>query len=414
MSDILVVSLVFPPDNVSTAQIMGELSIDLKNYNHNITVISTIPHYNRRIEIENSQPIKKKWGKLLYKSQFNGITVYHIWIPQKGKNILIRIFGWIFFHFMSLAVGLTIIPRPKIIFSPSPPLTIGIVSWLLGSIYKIPSIYNVQEIYPDIAIRLGVLKNKFIIKLFFILEKFVYSKASAITVIAKGMKKQLLGKNVNEDKIYIIPNFVDVTDLREVAGINPFSKKHNIHNKFVISYAGNIGPAQGLECFIEAAIILKNKKEVMFLMMGDGILRKSFADKISLLSLENFILLPYQPYSLMNQVYSSSNLCLVPQASNTSLEAIPSKVYRIMACSRPVLALTDPDSDLGSLVGKSGCGLIVKPGLDKDLAETILVASSKQEECKQMGARGREYVKSHYSRKKITREYHDLIQHLKS
>ena len=79
------VSLVFPPDNVSTAQIMGELSIDLKKYGHNVTVISTIPHYNRGIEKEKSQPIRKKWGKLLRKSQFKEIMVYHIWIPQKGK-----------------------------------------------------------------------------------------------------------------------------------------------------------------------------------------------------------------------------------------------------------------------------------------------------------------------------------------
>ena len=331
---------------------------------------------------------------------------------SKGENVLVRILGWIFFHIMSLVVGLTLISRPSIIIAPSPPLTIGIVSWLLGLIYKIPTIYNVQEIYPDIAIRLGALKNNFLINILLKLEKFVYSKASAITVIAKGMKKQLLGKNVAASKIHVIPNFVDVIDFIGVEKNNFFSKKYNIQNKFVISYAGNMGPAQGLECFIKAADTLKKNKEIIFLMMGDGILRSYFVDKIKTLSLKNFILLPYQPFSLMTQVYSSSNVCLVPQASNISFDAIPSKVYRIMACSRPVLALTDPSSDLARIVGDSGCGKIVSPGETEDLVRTILGAFSKQKEWMNMGASGMKYVKAYYSREKITREYHNLIRSL--
>ena len=192
MSDVLLVSLVFPSDSVSTAQIMGELSVDLQKHGHRVTVISTIPHYNRKSENEISQPLKSKWGRVLYQSDYHGIIVYHIFMPPKGDNMLWRFLSWGFFHIMSIIVGLAIVPRPSIIIAPSPPLTIGLSSWLLGIFYRAPYIYNVQEIYPDIAIRLGAVRNPWIIGLLYQLEKFVYSKASVVTVIASQMRKQLM------------------------------------------------------------------------------------------------------------------------------------------------------------------------------------------------------------------------------
>ena len=158
MAEVLLLSLVFPPDGVSTAQIMGELAVDLVKYGHRVTVISTIPHYNRNLENESAQPLRQKWGKLLYQSEFKGMAVYHSFMPAKGQNKLMRILAWAFFHFISIIAGLMIVPRPAVILSPSPPLTIGLCAWLLGSLCRAPYIYNVQEIYPDIAIRLGMIK----------------------------------------------------------------------------------------------------------------------------------------------------------------------------------------------------------------------------------------------------------------
>ena len=210
MAEVLLLSLVFPPDSVSTAQIMGELAVDLEKHGHRVTVISTIPHYNRNLENEKYQPLQPKWGKILYQSEYHGMTVYHTFMPPKGQNILWRLLAWAFFHIISIIAGLMIVPRPSVIIAPSPPLTIGLCAWLLGMLRRAPYIYNVQEIYPDIAIRLGVVRNSWVIDLLYRLEKFVYSKASAVTVIASRMREQLLEKGVSNDKVHVIPNFVDV------------------------------------------------------------------------------------------------------------------------------------------------------------------------------------------------------------
>ena len=412
MAEVLLLSLVFPPDSVSTAQIMGELAVDLVKHGHQVTVISTIPHYNRNLETERCQPLRQKWGKILYQSDFKGLTVYHSFMPAKGQNKLLRILAWAFFHFISITAGLTIAPRPSVIISPSPPLTIGLCAWVLGLLRRAPYIYNVQEIYPDIAIRLGMVKNRWIIKGLYRLELFVYSKSSAITVIASRMREKLLEKGVSDQKVQVIPNFVDVRDLAPLPKDNDFSRKHDLNERFVVSYAGNMGPAQGLEDFIEAAKILRDVHGICFLMMGDGILRDFLRQRIEQYDLTNVVFLPYQPFSLMGQAYASSDLCLVPQAIETGFEAIPSKVYRIMACARAVLAVTDQNSDLARLVTEASCGAFVLPGSAEVLAEMILRAYTNQQEWQRMGISGREHVVRHYARETVTDQYHKLIESL--
>jgi len=414
MADVLLLSLVFPPDSVSTAQIMGELAVDLGKHGHRVTVISTIPHYNRNLENEKEQPLRRKWEKMLYQSEYHGMTVYHTVMPPKGQNILWRILAWAFFHIMSVIAGLTIVPRPSVIVAPSPPLTIGLCAWLLGVVYRVPYIYNVQEIYPDIAIRLGAVRNRSVIDLLYRLEKFVYAKASAVTVIASRMRENLLEKGVSNDKVHVIPNFVDVSDLAPLPKDNDFSRKHNLYTKFVVSYAGNMGPAQGLGHFIDAANILREEAGICFLMMGGGILREFLRQRIERYNLGHFVFLSYQPFSLMRQVYAASDLCLVPQAIETGFEAVPSKVYRIMACARPVLAVTDQNSDLARLVSAASCGAFVLPGSADVLAEMIMRVHQHRQQWQEMGMAGRDHVVRHYARETVTTQYHDLIESLVS
>jgi len=259
MANILILTLVFPPDGVSTAQIMGDLAYDLQSKGHSVTVLTTTPHYNRDPEAESIQPLRKYWGRFLQKSDYRRIPVFHTLMPKKGSNVFMRLLAWTGFHIFGTFVGVTVITKPDIIISPSPPLTSGRSAWILGRIRRAPFIYNGQEIYPDIAIRLGALRNPKIIRFFFGLEQFVYQKAAKITVIAPRMRERLMGKGVAEKKIQIIPNFVDIEDLSPLPKDNSFSRRHAISDKFTISYAGNMGVPQGLNTFIDAAEILRKE-----------------------------------------------------------------------------------------------------------------------------------------------------------
>jgi colanic acid biosynthesis glycosyl transferase WcaI len=409
MARVLILSLVFRPDNVSTAQIMGDIALDLKAMGHDVSVITTIPHYNKDPEALAAQPLKSWWGKLLQRSSYRGIRVLHVWMPRKGRNLMLRISAWAGFHVVSLLAGIISSARPDIIIAPSPPLSIGAVAWMLGRRHRCPFIYNVQEIYPDVAVNLGVLKNSTLIGILEKLECFVYAKAAALTVISRGMAERIRSKGVPEQKIRLVPNFVDTEDFHPLPKKNDFSRRHGLNDLFVVSYAGNMGKPQGLDTLIETAHLLKDEMGIHFLMMGDGSEREVLIARAQRLGLPNITFLTYQPYSVMPEAYASSDASFVSQAQGTSNDGIPSKVYRIMACGRSVIACTDEGSDLAHLVTDTGGGVVIRPRDAEMLANAIRDAFSERVDWLRRGESARNAVLRTYSRSSVSRRYHELI-----
>ena len=410
MAHVLVLSLVYPPDGVSTAVILGELSADLKKAGHDVTVVTTVPHYNRDVGAEARQPLVRMWGPVLYRSEFQGARVLHVVMPRKSKSVLLRLLAWIQFHILSLVVALALVRRVDVIVTPSPPLTIGVCAWLLGVCYRAPYIYNVQELYPDIAISLGALRNRGVIAVLFALERFVYARARFITVIAPGMRRRILKKAVAPEKVRLIPNFVDADDMVPGPKTNAFSHQHDLEDAFVVAYAGNMGPAQGLDTVLDAAGLLKNESRVRFLLVGEGTSFDRLKSLVDERRLTNVLMLSHQPYALVPQIYAASDLCVVPLALNTGSDAVPSKVYRIMACARPVLVCADPESDLAELIRVAQCGIVVPPGSPEALASAVVAAMRDASACAAMGEAGRRHVLTHYTRPSVSAQYEALVR----
>ena len=410
MAHILVLTLVFPPDGVSTAVIVGELSADLKSAGHDVTVVTTVPHYNRDAEAEARQPLVRMWGPLLHRSEFHGVRVLHVGMPKKSGKVLLRLLAWAQFHVLSVIAAVSLVRRVDVIVAPSPPLTVGLCAWLLGCLYRAPYIYNVQELYPDIAIALGALRNRSTIALLFALERFVYARARVITVIAARMRRRILEKSVPDDKVRLIPNFVDVNDMAPLPKANPFSREHGLDRAFVVTYAGNMGPAQGLETILDAAALLSHESGLIFLLAGEGVLHDRLKTIARDRALANVLILPHQSYDLVPQIYAASDLCVVPLALNTGSDAVPSKVYRIMACARPVLACADLNSDLAELVRLARCGTVVSPGSPEALARAVSDAMRDPSACAAMGQAGRAHVMAHYARGSISAQYEALVR----
>jgi colanic acid biosynthesis glycosyl transferase WcaI len=409
VSRVLVLSLLFPPDAVSTAQIMGDLSTDLARLGHSVTVVTTTPHYNHDPEAEARQPRRPFWGKLVQRSDFHGLPVFHTAMPGKTGSIPMRLLAWSLFHVLSLAVGVVAVRKVDVIITPSPPLTMGVVAWLLGLRHRAPFLYNVQEIYPDIAINLGALRNRSAIRALYAVERFVYSRATRITVIADRMRERLLEKGVSPDKLAVVPNFVDVETMLSVPAPNAFTREFDLDGRFVVSYAGNLGPAQGLDTLLDAAVLLRDVAEIAIVIIGNGSLWTHLETRIRVEALTNVRLVPYQPFSRVPSIYGASHLSVVAQAVATGSDAVPSKVYRIMACGGAVLAATSPTSDLAHLVRSAGCGFVVPQESPVAIAAAIREACDDRTALAAMGRAGRRHVLEHYTRPVITARYDALI-----
>jgi putative colanic acid biosynthesis glycosyltransferase WcaI len=407
---IVLVSLVFRPDNVSTAHVMADLAADFTAAGHQVTVFTTTPHYNRDDAAEASQPRRAFWGRLLQVSDYQGMRVYHAWMPRKGRSVILRLTAWVWFHVVSTVAACLLARRPDVILAPSPPLTVGVSAWVIGRVRSVPFVYNVQEIYPDIAINLGALKNRLLIRILYALERFVYRRARTITVISPRMRQRLLDKRVPAQKVVVIPNFVDVTDLAPRPKDNAFSREFLVHDKFVLSYAGNLGPAQGLECFVEAADRLKDLAGARLMLIGDGILASRLRDLAAARHLSNLMVVPHQPYWRVPDIYGASDLCVVAQAAATASDAIPSKVYRIMACERPVVALTDPDSDLAQLITAAGAGRVIPPESGEALAAVVREAVADPPAWRARAVAGRQHVLAQYTRSTVSQRYDEVLR----
>jgi colanic acid biosynthesis glycosyl transferase WcaI len=407
---ILLLTLVFAPDGVSTSVLMTELALELQALGHKVTVLTTTPHYNVDSEARERQPLKSLWKCLLYQSDFNGIPVYHASIPVKGNRVGARLLDYARFHTISTIAGLTITRDYDVILAPSPPLTIGLSGWLLGTVRSVPFMYNVQEIYPDVAVSLGVLRNRHVIRAMECLERFVYARAQVVVVISEWFRRRLLARGVPIKKLRVIPNFVDTDFMQPGNRHNRFSAAHDLDDQFVVLYAGNIGLTQGFDTILKTAQRLAHIPDLLFLIVGDGARRPWLEEQLVRERFLNVTLLPYQPRSIVPQIYASSDLCLVPLKRGTAQETFPSKIYTIMAAGRPVITSADFDSELVWLVKEADCGWGVPPDDAEALAMSIEQAYHFRGTLQQKGHNGRGYVVSHHSRQAVALQYHELIE----
>ena len=411
MSRVLLHSLVFSPDRVSTAYIMTELANELKRLGHSVTVLSTTPHYNLDEEAFARQPMRKRWSGLLYYSECDGIPVWHVKIPMKGKRVWIRAVDYIRFHLLSLAACVRTVGPQDVVIATSPPLTIGVLSWLLGARWHAPSVYKVAEVYPDLAIRQGVVRGSAMIRAMRWLERFVYSHNTMIVPIAKQFTKVIQQRGVPDHKLQTIPDFVDTGLYRPLPRLNPFAQKHGLLNDFVVLYGGNIGLVQDWESVLFAAKSLSDLP-IQFVIVGDGARRDWLAKDVERQGLRNVRLLGYQPKELMPLINASCDIGTIPMTRVGAQDGFPSKIYTNLACAKPVIVSADPDSEMADIIKRSGCGWVVLPEDRQAFADTVLAAFHQRDSLPTKGLCGRQFVEKDYSKEAIAKLYHTLILEL--
>ncbi|HEX3050388.1 MAG TPA: glycosyltransferase family 4 protein [Aggregatilineaceae bacterium] len=413
MANILILSLVFAPDGVSTSVIVSELAEELAQKGHRVTVLTTQPHYNFDPEARAKQPLARRWGGLFYRSDYCGIPIWHTAMRPKGKRILGRIVDYLVFHIISMILGFFAIGRQNVVFAVSPPLTIGLVGWILSVFKRAKLVYNVQELYPDTAITMGVLKeNSFIARVLKWVELFIYRRSAALTVICQPFADVIAAKGIAPNKIHVIPNFVDTEFVQPGPKNNSLARELGLYEKYVVLYAGNIGMTQSFDTLMEVANRLQDETRIVFLIVGDGARRSHVEARVREQHLNNVKVLAYQPRSRVPDIYAMSDLCLVPLMTGTAKTTIPSKLYTIMASGRPALVAVDEESDLVQTVKDAQSGIAVKPDDIDALLQGIQQAFENQQKFAELGQNGRWYVERYLSRQAVSAQYHKLIQEI--
>lgn len=416
MKRVLIHTLIFSPDGVSTAYLYNDIAKRLQERGYEVVVLTTTPHFNIVPEQVAQQPMHwKVWG-FCKVSKFNGMTVLHV--PQKKfKSTILRLIGFIYWHIVSFFIGLTV-RHVDLILSPSPPLTVGWMNLGLAKLKGCKVIYNVQEIYPDIL----KLKGGVVLKFLRWMEYKVYNGSDAVTTIDKVFHDTIVDRFEDKSKLHIIPNFVDTELYRELE-VQEF-KSLKIQGKWdeklfpetdsiKLLYAGNIGHAQSWEPLIELANRTRDLN-VEYIVIGEGAKRGYVEEEIQKRGLEKLHLLPYQPRELMPAILSYSDASFIFMAPEMDGDGFPSKVYTIMACQRPMLILSGDNTPIVNFLKDKGCAkLITEKGFDKKVDEMVeWLSHVTKEELREMGKRGLAEIEAKYTKEKVTDMYVDLVDSL--
>ncbi len=411
MAKILIHSIVFRPDGVSTAYLYADLVSELKKYGHEIVVLTSTPHYNLVESDIALQPLTKRRLGLYYTSEYDGIKVYHVPM-RKARRTFFRILDFVKFHILSICIGGTL-GKFDIVLAPSPPLTIGFVAYVIAKITGGKSIYNVQEIYPDFAINQGIFKNNQIINVLKWAEKFIYKKSAAVVVIDQKFADIIAPRVDTLEKLFVIPNFVDSNLYKPGPRQNDFSDKHNLNDKFVIAYAGNIGFAQSWESLIAAAKEL-SQMPVQFMIVGNGIRKEWLESEIISNDIKNILLLDYQPRDLMPLINVSADIHTILMSPEMDGEGFPSKIYTIMSSAKSVIISTGKNSPLSNLMNKANYGRVVPLNDKESYIQAIIQAYKDRDILHVEGARARKFIELNFSKEAISQQYHNLIEQIVS
>jgi len=302
--------------------------------------------------------------------------------------------------------------KHDVIIASNPALEVFLPFLVLGVLRHKPCIFSVHEIYPDVGIKLGIFRRTLVIRVVEALERFCYGNAQYIRVLSEGYKRALEKKWVESFKLRVIPDWVDTDFVQPLPRQNAFSSRWGLDDSFVVMYAGNMGPTQGLEAVIEAARLLKHKTSIRFVFVGEGPVKDDLERSTRESGINNIQFIPFQPHEQLPFVLASADVSLLTLKRGLGSDSVPSKFYSILSSRRAVIATVDANSDTWTLVQKSRSGLCTEPENPRALADAIKELYMNPSRRERLAARGRAYVEKHCSKASASQEFYDLLLRL--
>lgn len=402
---ILIYSYNYHPEPIGIAPLMTELAEGLVKRGHEVRVITAMPNYPQRSIYQEYR------GKFYLTEHKNGVKIQrsYVWIrPQ--PNLLDRVLldaSFVVTSFFQALNGW----QPDVILLTVPSLPVCVPAAILGWLHACPVVLNLQDILPEAAIHTGLLKNKPLIRIFTALEKFAYRTANKISVIADGFTENLLNKGVPASKIVQIPNWVDINFIRPLPKENNyFRDAHQLADKFVVLYSGNIALTQGLETVVKAASKLLHIPDITFVIVGEPNGLERLQQQCQACGADNVLLLPFAPREKLPEMLAAADVGLVVQKQNVISFNMPSKIQVLLASGRAIAASVPANGTAAKAVQKSGGGIIVPPEDPDALAAAILDLYKHPDKVATLGCKSRQYAVEQYAFEQALNQYEALFE----
>ncbi|HET6952411.1 MAG TPA: glycosyltransferase family 4 protein [Acidimicrobiales bacterium] len=403
----------YAPDTAPTGEVMTSIGTELVARGHELHVVTSLPWYQHH-------RIEPGWeGRMVRHEDLpcGRITRVHPF-PTDKRNIPARAVGFAGFTVLStvLAAAGRRGARPDAVLAMSPPLTLGGAGWLAARRWGVPFVFNIQDVFPDVAVELGAITNPQVIRLASWLERWSYRRSDAVTVLSDDLRDNLVAKlrgTVPDalDRVRVIPNFVDTERIRPAdPAAGTYRREYGLEGRQVVMYAGNVGFSQALDLVLDAARALADRPGVAFVINGGGSARAGLEAEAA--GLDNVHFVDFQPKERLPEVLAAADVHVVPLRRGLARSSVPSKTYSILAAGRPVVASVDEGTEVARVVEQAGAGVAVPPDDPAAFTKAVTSLLDDPEGAAAMGRAGRAFVEQWASPAAIAERYEALFEEL--
>ncbi len=320
---------------------------------------------------------------------------------RRGANYVTYVSGLIWKSMVS--------KRPVLVVCMTDPPFIGAIARIVAMRFRAPLLVIMQDVFPEVAIRLGRLKNPVVVRALRLLIDPSLRAADRVVVIGETMKRRVEEKGVDPGRIRVIPNWSDVSSVRPRKRDNEWARKHKLGKRFVVMHSGNIGHAQNLDALVRATTFLRDLDDLAVIIIGSGARRSELVGLTRLLEADKVHFLPFQERSTLSLSLSAADVHVVGLTRGLAGYVVPSRLYGVLAAGRPVIAAADAESETAQLVAEVDCGIVVPPGDPLALARAIRAAHGGEFDLAEMGRRARAYAELESDRLTAVQRYRDVI-----
>ncbi len=386
-SEILFINRSYWPDMEATGQLLTEMCENLADESKfDVSVLCGKPNFATEgasykihgVEKRNGVTIRRTAHTTFDKSQFLGRAVNFI--------------SFCISAFFSLLFG----KRPDVIVCQTDPPLSPIAACLVAIIRRTKFVCYLQDIYPDIAVECGKLKEGPSVRILRKLLVWCYCRANKIVVVSNDMRDWLGAHGVDTSKVEVIHNWVNTEAIYPIKSENPYRAEHLLDGKFVVMYSGNIGQTQRFDVLLDAAEQLREFENIVFMFVGQGVKLGELKAEVKTRGLENIRFLGYQPKHRLAESLSAADLQVVLLDQRMTRLMMPSKLYSALASGTPILGIGESNSHLAEIVLENKCGWFFEEEQVPELAKQIQALSSQANDAKDAGKAGRKLATKHF------------------
>ena len=398
---LLFINRFFHPDQSATAQLLTDLAVGLATHGIGVTVLTGRLGYLGHVTPSPNE------------EQYRGVTVRRVWSTRFGRLWpLGRLFDYLSFYLSSAwTAGLARGVDCLVVLSDPPMLSV--LAAVLGRLKRWKTICWLQDVFPEIAMRAGLLPEGLLTRLLRWAARWSLRMSDRVIVVGRCMERRLLAVGLQPHRVVLISNWADGNQLTPVAAEeNWFRKQQDLEGKLVIMYSGNLGVVHETGSLISVIRRLSATPELCVLFVGEGQGKSRLEDWVCREGLENFRFVGYQAKEHLRYSLSAGDIHLVTLRTEMEGLSVPSKVYGIMAVGRPVVFIGPERSEVAALVRDAGCGEVFAPGEGEKAAQTIVDLARDHQRRARLGLAGRRYFEQFLDKPVAIQRFYEVLQHM--